>query len=101
MITLSEAEKIIENELRRREKSIGRISLQMISSSTLEQDFGWVFFYNSKEFIESGNLSDMLAGNAPLIVDKFDGSVHVTGTAYPIEFYIKEFKKNRCMRNQD
>lgn len=38
-----------------------------------------------------------LGGNAPLIVDRRDGSIYVTGTAYSYEKYVKEYieKVNR------
>lgn len=65
-----------------------------MDNSTIETEFAWIFFYNSVEFIQTGNLSSALTGNSPLIVDKMDGSVHVTGTAKPIEFYIEEYKRS-------
>jgi hypothetical protein len=33
-----------------------------------------VFFYNSREFVETGNASAMLAGNGPILVER-DGTV--------------------------
>ena len=54
----------------------------LFEDATVERDFGWVFF--------CGNPHDeLLAGNAPFIVDSRDGSVHVTGTAHPIEGYLE------------
>lgn len=41
----------------------------------IESDFGWIFFYNSKEFIETGNPISSLVGNGPIFV-KHDGTVH-------------------------
>jgi hypothetical protein len=32
-----------------------------------------------------------MAGNAPFIVDRNDGSIHVTGTAYPTEQYLESY----------
>jgi hypothetical protein len=58
MITLREAEEIVSAELKRQERVVGGITLKIVSTSTIEQDFGWVFFYNSKEFLESGNSSN-------------------------------------------
>jgi hypothetical protein len=66
---------------------------------TIERPFGWVFFYNSKQFLETGDISQALVGNAPLIVDRTDGSVHVTGTAEPIEHYLKDYEARRSMPN--
>ena len=71
------------------------MELMLNEEATLERDFGWLFFYNTRSFIENGQFSDCLAGNAPIIVDRSDGKVHVTGTAYPIEHYIEEFERRR------
>ncbi len=94
MISLREAEEIVNAELKKQERVVGGIALKIVSSSTIEQDFGWVFFYNSKEYLESGNLSYMLAGNAPIIIDKADGSLHFTGTSNPIDYYIEKYREN-------
>ena len=34
----------------------------------------------------------MLMGNAPFIVNKNNGSVYITGTDQPIEFYMEKYK---------
>ena len=68
------------------------VDLAILDDRTVEFDSGWVFFYDSRKYIESGSLSDALAGNAPLIVSRRDCSVHVTGTARPVEDYIREFE---------
>lgn len=64
----------------------------LIDESTIKEDFGWVFFYNSKKYLETGNFRDMLAGNAPLIIDKKTGQLTETGTAYNIDYYITKYK---------
>jgi hypothetical protein len=71
----------------------------VMQTLTIERPFGWVFFYNSKQFLETGDISQALVGNAPLIVDRADGSVHVTGTAEPIEHYLKEYEAQRSTPN--
>lgn len=58
-----------------------------------EHDFGWVYFYDSSAHVETGNAGEALAGNAPLIVDKIDGKLYVTGTAHPIEHYLQEYRR--------
>lgn len=69
------------------------IDLTLVNDQTIEFSSGWAFFYDSRRYVESGSISDALVGNAPLIVSRRDGSVHVTGTAYPIENYIREFER--------
>ncbi len=63
------------------------LELRLFWEQTIEREFGWVFFYGPC------NPSVLLTGNAPFIVDRRDGSVHVTGTAYPIEEYLQGYAR--------
>ncbi len=72
--------------------SAGPIELCLLDAETIEAEFGWVFFYTSKLYMETGDFSHALAGNAPLIVDRDAGTVHVTGTAHPIEHYMNQYR---------
>ena len=72
--------------------------LVIIDDATIERPFGWVFFYQSKRYLESGEFEFCLAGNAPLIVDRRTGEVHVTGTARPIETYIAAYESSEHPR---
>ncbi len=58
-----------------------------------EHDFGWLYFYDSSGHVESGKTRDAVVGNAPLIVDRFDGKLYVTGTAHPVEHYLQEYRR--------
>ena len=58
-----------------------------------EHDIGWVYFYDGSRHVTTGNLGDALVGNAPLIVDRADGKLYVTGTAHPIEHYLQEHRR--------
>jgi hypothetical protein len=69
-----------------------RLKHHLIIVDEREYDFGWVFCYNSKEFVDSGDFKHQLAGNAPLIVDRVDGEIYVTGTAHRLEHYIDEYR---------
>ena len=66
--------------------------LVVLEDATLEYDFGWVFFYESNRYLATRRMSERLARNAPLVVTKSDGMLHETGTAYPIEHYLREFE---------
>ena len=94
MITAIEAQDIAIRYLENLETEPG-VTLKLIDSETIEKPFGWVFFYNSKKYLETGELREMLAGNAPFIVDKNNGEIHETGTEKPIDEYILDFVSKR------
>jgi Immunity protein 35 len=62
--------------------------LALLDARTLESDFGWVFFYESARFLETGEFAARMAGNAPLIVSRANGEVIVTGTAMTVAHYL-------------
>jgi hypothetical protein len=89
-VTASEAKQIALNYLRQLEPAVG-CDLLLIDDHTIERSFGWVYFYTSKRYAETGEIIYALAGNAPIVVTKADGRLHVTGTAYPVEHYLQAF----------
>lgn len=62
-----------------------------------EYDFGWVFYWNSTEYIKTGDRRDSLVGNAPIVVTR-TGKVESLGDTSSdpeeqIEERITEWKK--------
>jgi hypothetical protein len=90
-MNLAEAEKLVLSELTNSSISSG-IDCGILRGETIEKDWGWVFFYQSNAFLQSGDFQDMLGGNAPILVNKLNGKLIHTGTAYEIEYYIKEYE---------
>jgi hypothetical protein len=64
----------------------------VLEDCTIERDSGWVFFYDSRLFRETGDSCYIIAGNSPFFVRRADGAVFVTGTAHPIEVYIQDIE---------
>ncbi|QRN32495.1 YrhB domain-containing protein [Pectobacterium brasiliense] len=56
---------------------------------------GWFFCFQSREYLETGDSSALLAGNAPFIIDKDSGEIHSLGTAYPIEKYLQDYEEKK------
>ncbi len=98
MIDKATARILVEAELNRLNQGNPDVEFAIMDDRTLEHDFGWVFFWNSKEFVETGEIHYALLGNAPFIVDKEDGTLHVTGTGRPTEEYIREYEEKRAKR---
>jgi hypothetical protein len=57
------------------------------------------FFYDSKPFLQTGDMLHMVGGNAPLIVDRETGEVAVTGTVYGRQHYIDEYVKQKSSQS--
>jgi hypothetical protein len=94
-MTRDQAKALVLNEINRPDPARPEgLDLVVIDDETIERDFGWVFFYESRRFLEAGRLEDKLAGNAPYIVDRRSGVLHITGTAHPIEYYISHYERH-------
>lgn len=91
MITKLKAISIAEQYLREEEKKTN-YNLVLLLNNIIEFDYGWVFFYQSKEFVETGDILEMLGGNAPIIINNLNGGISETGTSKPIEEYIEEYR---------
>ncbi len=66
---------------------------QFVITEVIEQDFGWVFFFNTKVYVQTGNSSSSLAENLPLIFDKSDGYVYTSETAASFDSYIEQYRR--------
>jgi hypothetical protein len=64
----------------------------IVDSHTFEKPYGWVFFYNTKKFVETGLLQHTLAGNGPVIVNKYDGTIRFFGSS-PSTDWIAEYER--------
>lgn len=90
MLSLTEAKTKMEDYLRTL-KVHPPVQLMVMDQYTIEFKYGWAFIYQSKEYIESGDISTALGGNGAVIINKFDGKIHQTGSAHPPEKYITEY----------
>jgi hypothetical protein len=57
----------------------------MIVTRVDDHELGWVVFYDSRPHDETGEFRFAVAGNAPYLVSREDGTLFVTGTAPPFE----------------
>jgi len=104
MITAQVAHQIVSEYLAKIERrinefgsalpeNVNRPYIHVAISKMVEHDFGWVFFYNTKEYLEKQDTNYALGGNAPLIVDRSDGQLYVTGCAHSIEYYVDQYRQ--------
>ena len=55
------------------------------SGEPSEYDLGWVFAWNSQRYVETGDFMTALMGNAPLVVLRDSGEVHLLPTGVDTE----------------
>ena len=84
------AEKAVLDLLVKTEK---QLDAQLLIFEVMEKDFGWIFLFDTKEYVETGNSSARLVGNSPLIFDKSDGVIYITGTTDTLDSYIEQYRR--------
>jgi len=66
----------------------------VLHDSAIDKPYGWVFFYQSKRYVESGDLTHSLFGNSPIVINRFTNELRVTGTARPLEHYLDTYERS-------
>jgi hypothetical protein len=97
MLTKTEAMALVSSRLE--QMSTSGDPYVVVEESTIEKPFGWVFFYNSKKFVDTGISRYRLAGNGPAIVNKNDGTIEFCGSNKPPEELIGEYEKKLARGN--
>jgi len=91
MLTKTEALELVSKKLQQRHSPDN--ACVVVDKYTIEKVFGWVFFYNSKKFVEIGIYRYRLAGNGPVIVNKVSRTVEFHGSGTPPEDIVKDYEK--------
>ena len=63
--------------------------VRVIVEKTLEFNTGWVFFYNSARFLDSGDFAFMLLSNKPIFVEKGSGRQRYLRTDIPFSEQVE------------
>lgn len=65
----------------------------ILPTETIECSFGWVFFYVPQRFRQSGNPSDLVPGNGPLVVYRESGRTEYLSSSVPPAKAIAEVER--------
>ena len=90
MLTKDDAYSLVESEFSKFDPDTDPV---IVGEATQEYSWGWVVHYQSKKYLETNEIRHAFAGNAPYIVNKYSGEVYITGTARPVEEYVREYEK--------
>ena len=92
MLSKAEAERRVNEYL---EGLHVRGGVAILSHATLDRPYGWVFFYNAKRYLETGDPLEALGGNSPIVVEADSGELILLGTAEPVEDALQRFEEAR------
>jgi hypothetical protein len=90
MLTKPEAMELVAKKLR--QMSTPDVPFVVDDAGTIEKPHGWVFFFNSKQYLETEDYRYALAGNGPVIVNKHDATVEFFGTFKSPSEFIAEYE---------
>lgn len=62
---------------------------EILSDTTREIEQGWVFFFNTADYVRTRNPTAALAGNGPLLVTR-EGVIHELPSAIPWEDAVRQ-----------
>ena len=65
----------------------------LLEQETIERPFGWIFFYESKKFRDTGTFGYKLLGNVPVLVHRRGGAAEFFGTTGHIEPQLAEYER--------
>jgi hypothetical protein len=89
MLTLDQAKSLAIASLP--DMSGSGIDLVIVDERTLVKPYGFVFFYNSRQYLETRSFESSIAGNGPIVV-RHDGTVDPLRSAAPSTQMIAEFE---------
>jgi hypothetical protein len=92
MLEKSEAEELVSRRLEQM-APLGE-QFVVVEEKTIERTFGWIFFYNSKTFLETGNPICRLAGNGPVFVNKMTGRIDFFGSIPSLDVILAGYERN-------
>ena len=99
-MNFKEAKKIALNRITRNGSILKENPPIIIDESIIEYTWGWLLYYDSALYINQGQSECGYIGNAPILIDKIDGSTHFIGLSLKgVEeivqnYFIKKGYKN-------
>ena len=94
-ITRELAELLAQNEIEKLGKDSGK-EFAILVANTLERERAWVFFYDSRNYVETLDKKYRVFGNGPIVVEKLTGRVALHGSNVDLEQILKLHGENLC-----
>jgi hypothetical protein len=63
---------------------------------TVEKDWGWIFSFATRAYLESRDPRAIVPGTGPLVVERADGATAFLSTSVPPARAVAEYEKRRA-----
>lgn len=103
MLTDQEMLEIAERYLKSKGEHFGGAEIEVMveANNIIKKPYGNIYYYDSKEYILTGNFNKSLVGAAPFLVEKKNGRVVCFGTVGSLENYIKDYENGTMTPSLD
>lgn len=91
MITINEAREKVQALLVRKGKFVDG-GFAILDGLTTEKPYGWLFFYDSRRHVETGDIADAIAGNGPIVV-LASGEIHELGSRLAPDLEVRALEE--------
>ncbi|MGH0030471.1 MAG: YrhB domain-containing protein [Myxococcota bacterium] len=99
MYSYEQALSIVSRQVAR--QSAGGEEHAVDEGKTTSHEWGWVFVYDAKKYIETGDVQYALMGNGPILFNKHTGEVRHCGSTHPPEHYVEEYEAELTNEDRD
>lgn len=69
-----------------------RIEVDVEVSGGHEFDFGWIFYYQSTEYLQTREMGTQLVGQGPILIDRFTATLWAMGSALTEELCVENYR---------
>ena len=92
MIDAKRADEIAESWLAAHGEAIGEELAW--SGGPSDHDIGWLYVWNSRRYVDTGDFMTALMGNAPIVVLRTTGEVHSLPTGIDIDDGLQQLRNS-------
>jgi Immunity protein 35 len=92
MLSFEDARKIAAEYIQEGKANSNGLEMLITDEHTIEKPYCWVFYYNSKKWLETKNVVDLIAGNSPMIIDKVTGKVTRYYSSVSVSEALKKYE---------
>jgi hypothetical protein len=94
MVNQQDARKLVLTQINE-EYNIPGDELVIRDEKTIEKSYGWIFFYNSKRYLQTQEIHYLVIGNGPIIFERDSGNIVRLTSACSANESIEDYEKRR------